>query len=444
MLAADLLHAARALRAPDDRRQGPQAEGCPDRAARDARRRALHPLLALRALLRHHHADRRARDLQPRGPLRARGVPGDHARQPVLGERRGHLPRRRAHRPGLPVPGARLVPGSRQVDLPGLRAGLQHRGPHEPEADAPRPGPAGGAPQAPVQRRGEPVVDVRRGALRLRRPRFGHAARAPGARTGRRPGRGDVGRGRGPARRAPAGRGARGDRGAPLAGAAERGSLAGPAPVRRRARGPAARLPGAAAGAGVGRRLPAGRRQGAELPGGRPPGLRRRRPRRRLADPRRRPGGRRAAPLGGRPRRARQRVAGRPGRRGARPRRVPRLPGDEREPDQRPGALRAPERALRRARGHVHERRWPRPALLARRPAARRGPARLGDLRRGRAGARPRLAAPAGRAAVPRAGRGGPRLRGTLVRRARRPGRAGRRRGRGGGPVRRAAARAGR
>ena len=56
VLAADLLHEARALRPAHDGREGPQAQGGAARAARHARRRALHPLLALRAVLRRDHA----------------------------------------------------------------------------------------------------------------------------------------------------------------------------------------------------------------------------------------------------------------------------------------------------------------------------------------------------------------------------------------------------
>ena len=85
--------------------------------ARHARRRALHPVLALRALLRRDHRHRRAGHLPPRRSLGDRPVPRPRPRQQVLGQRRRHLPGGRPHRPRLPVPGARVVPGHRQVDL---------------------------------------------------------------------------------------------------------------------------------------------------------------------------------------------------------------------------------------------------------------------------------------------------------------------------------------
>ena len=82
----------------------------------------------------------RARHLQPRRPLRDRPVPGPGPRQQLLRQRRRHLPGGRAHRPRLPLPGPRLVPRHGQVGLPGLRARLQHRGPHQPAAPPPREG----------------------------------------------------------------------------------------------------------------------------------------------------------------------------------------------------------------------------------------------------------------------------------------------------------------
>ena len=53
---------------------------------------------------------RRARHLPPRRPLRDRPLPRQDAREQVLGQRHRHLPGGRAHRPRLPLPGARLVP----------------------------------------------------------------------------------------------------------------------------------------------------------------------------------------------------------------------------------------------------------------------------------------------------------------------------------------------
>ena len=120
VLAADLLHEARPLRPADGRREGPQAEGGAARAPRHARCRALHPLLALRALLRRGHRHRRARHLPPGRSLGDRPVPGPRPRQQVLGQRGRHLPGGRPHRPRLPLPGPRVVSRHRQVDL--LRA----------------------------------------------------------------------------------------------------------------------------------------------------------------------------------------------------------------------------------------------------------------------------------------------------------------------------------
>ena len=54
--------------------------------------------------------------------------PGHDAREQVLGQRRRHLPGRRAHRPRLPLPGARLVPRHRRSrSAPAARAAATSR-----------------------------------------------------------------------------------------------------------------------------------------------------------------------------------------------------------------------------------------------------------------------------------------------------------------------------
>ena len=65
-----------------------------------------------------------------------------------------------------------------------LRARLQHRDPHEPPAPASQPGPARGAAQAALQCRRQPVVDLRRGPLRLRLDRRRDPAHRAAAREG--------------------------------------------------------------------------------------------------------------------------------------------------------------------------------------------------------------------------------------------------------------------
>ena len=132
VLAPDLLHEARALRPAHDRREGPQAQGGAPRAPRHPGRRALHPLLALRALLRRDHRHRRVGHLPTWRPLRDRALPGHRAGERVLGQRHRHLPGGRAHRPRLPLPGAGVVPRHRQERLQRLRARVQHRDPHQP------------------------------------------------------------------------------------------------------------------------------------------------------------------------------------------------------------------------------------------------------------------------------------------------------------------------
>ena len=91
---------------------------------------------------------------------------------------------------------------SAKSDLSRLRPRLQHRGPHQPAPAPSQPGPAGRSPQASVQRRGQPLVDLRRRALRVRlRGRRQPRAHSAAPRRGRaRPGelgRGDRGRGGG-------------------------------------------------------------------------------------------------------------------------------------------------------------------------------------------------------------------------------------------------------
>ena len=148
VLAADLLHEARPVRPAHGRREGAQAEGGADRAPRDARRRALHPLLALRALLRRDHRDRRARHLPPRRPLGDRAVPGPRPREQVLGQRDRHLPGGRAHRPRLPLPGAGLVPRRAKSICNGCARGCNIEVHTSQRRTAPQPGPADRPAQA--------------------------------------------------------------------------------------------------------------------------------------------------------------------------------------------------------------------------------------------------------------------------------------------------------
>ncbi len=79
--------------------------------------------------------------------------PGTTLENKYSGQRGGHLPGGRPHRSRLPLPGPRVVSRHRQVDLPRVRARLQHRRPREPAATTPRPGPSSGAPQAALQSR---------------------------------------------------------------------------------------------------------------------------------------------------------------------------------------------------------------------------------------------------------------------------------------------------
>ena len=125
--------------------------------------------------------------------------------------------------------------------------------------------------------------------------------------------------------------------------------------------------------------------------------LRTRRGGRRAARPRGRPSGSAPAPLDLRPRPLRVGLARGGGRGGAGAGRGHRLPGAEREPDERAGARGPAERGLRGARRHLDERDGPRPAVLARRPAARRGARGLGDRGGASPGRSARTGSPSGR-----------------------------------------------
>ena len=326
MLAADLLHAARPLRPADDRREGAQAEGRAPRPARHPGRRALHPLLALRALLRRGHRHGRARHLPPRRPVRDRALPGPGARQQVFGERGRHLPRGRLDRTRLPLRGAGLVPRRHEVRLPGVRARVQRRGARQPPPPAPQRGPPGRPAQAPVQRRRQQVVDLRRRALRLQGRGRQDAARGAVPPRGRHRDRRQLGRGdRGRRRRARTLRPRR-DRHPRVAADGERGPLRAP-PRARAPRYPSRRLPRAAGrGRGPGRDLDP-RGQEPERARRRAPGPRRRRRRAPGRGPRA-PG---EVPLDLRPRPPGERLAAGPSPGRARGGRDPRLGRRKRE-----------------------------------------------------------------------------------------------------------------
>ena len=67
------------------------------------------------------------------------------------------------------------------LDLSGMRARLQHRRPRQSPSSPSRRGPSGGPAQAALQRGGEPLVDLRRGPLRVPLRRRRHAPAAPHA-----------------------------------------------------------------------------------------------------------------------------------------------------------------------------------------------------------------------------------------------------------------------
>ena len=117
---------------------------------------ALHPVPALRALLRRGLADRRARRARPRRPLGDRDAARRAARQRLLDERGRHLPGRRAHHQGLPLQDPRLVPGGRAGRLHRLRERLQRAPRRRQQPRLPL--------RAAPQRRGQRDLDLRRRA----------------------------------------------------------------------------------------------------------------------------------------------------------------------------------------------------------------------------------------------------------------------------------------
>ena len=94
--------------------------------AHRARQRALHPVLALRALHPRDLEVERARHQAARRPVAGARRPrtARSTRDAVLGQRHRHLPGRRAAVALVPVQGARLVPEADAVGVPGLRARL--------------------------------------------------------------------------------------------------------------------------------------------------------------------------------------------------------------------------------------------------------------------------------------------------------------------------------
>jgi NADH:ubiquinone oxidoreductase subunit F (NADH-binding) len=128
----------------------------------------VHRLHPLRPVLRGGHGHRRALRHRARRPQRRRRLPGHPDRQPAVAQRRRPLPGRRAHRQELHVPGPRLVHEADGVDLRLVQPRVQRRrdGPRQRDQAAP----------AAAERRGEPVLDVRRGP-----PQHRGTSRATGA-----------------------------------------------------------------------------------------------------------------------------------------------------------------------------------------------------------------------------------------------------------------------
>ena len=157
-------------------------------AAHRARQRALHPVLALRALHPRDLEVLRARHQAPRRRIAGPRQRGRRARpRPVLGQRHRHLPGRRAAVAAVPPQGPGLVPEADALGVPRLRARL-HRADLAPEA---RVAAEGARPEAERPHRsrhaarepgGQRPVDLQQGT----RPRAdSRAARAPRSRCSR-------------------------------------------------------------------------------------------------------------------------------------------------------------------------------------------------------------------------------------------------------------------
>ena len=104
-------------------------EGHADRPLRDPGPGALHPVHALRPVHGRDLQDGRAWRDRSGAPQRDRRLPGRGVEQSLLRERRRHLPRGRADRPGFPLPVPRLVPGAHALNLSRMQPRLQHRDP---------------------------------------------------------------------------------------------------------------------------------------------------------------------------------------------------------------------------------------------------------------------------------------------------------------------------
>ena len=144
---------------------------------RPALQRPLHHVQPLRPLHPRSHRHERDRHLRPRQQRTDRRLPRQAPRQRALGQRHRHLPRRRPAGQRLPDVHARLEP---HQDRQHRR---HHRQRRQPQRRAQRR--QGLPPQAPHQRRRQPVVDQRRDPLRLearppRRPPALPPAEGPG------------------------------------------------------------------------------------------------------------------------------------------------------------------------------------------------------------------------------------------------------------------------
>ena len=163
-------------------------EADPDLAADRPRPRALHPLLPLHPLQRVGCRGRTARRDQPRRPVGDRDLRGRAVRRPLLGQRDGALPGRRAHLDAVPVRSAAVGDPERAHRVRALPGRLQH------DRDDTRG--QGQAHPLAQPSRGRRRLAVRQGPLRLLAPRRarpdhgaareGRAAPLRGALVGRR------------------------------------------------------------------------------------------------------------------------------------------------------------------------------------------------------------------------------------------------------------------